>query len=100
MRAIENIVFKIGYFKEGTWLYIKSEYIHVVIHLKEDSYYQLYAYDKGYDYKNNIPLIPIEETPTYELKCICLSVLEEMEDHNFIIRVATNDEIEQVIKLH
>ena len=97
MYANENPVFKIRYFKEDTWLYIKSKYRYIIIHLKEDSCYQLYAFDKGYDFKNNIELKPIETGD--ELKYICLSVYDEMEDYNFIIRVATDDEIGEVNKL-
>ena len=97
MNANENPVFKNGYFKKDTWLYIKSKYRYIIIRLKEDSCFQLYAFDKGYDFINNIELKPLETGD--ELRCICLSVYNEMEDHNFIIRVATDDEIDEVNKL-
>lgn len=95
MNAIENPIFKRGFFKKNTWLYIKSKYKHVVIHLIEDSAYQLYAYDLGYDYKNK-KVLEIEHDG-----CILLSVVDEMEDlFDFIIREATNDEIIEVENLY
>jgi len=91
MEAIKNKVFKKGIFPKDTWVYIKSSYNNVIIHLSEDSNFQFYHYDIGYDLKNH-KLLERDG-------CILLSAVDEMEDYSFIIRKATKNEIEKFEKL-